>query len=234
MMNKQRRRRGMTLAEIMICMAVVAISVVMVVSFSVTMGNRMSRSKAQLEARKELEAIESLTDAWLNAVLKEGAAFDYTLEVPETWPEAITATVAEQALTLNWQHNYLIGKLPGADAEGNPVSPITFRTEYVTGVQFYVKPGVKVEQVPVQKTDESGNPLFDENGDPVYETIEVRDGEGNLLREEIVTAPQELFDPDGDMLFYCKVTYEIPMANSKQDVELNHVFCINPHMGDKV
>ena len=233
MMNKQRRRRGMTLAEIMICMAVVAISVVMVVSFSVTMGNRMSRSKAQLQARKELEAIESLTDAWLNAVLKEEAAFDYTLEVPETWPEAITATVAEQALTLNWQHNYLIGKLPADDA-GNPVSPITFRTEYVTGVQFYVKPGVKVEQVPVQKTDESGNPLFDENGDPVYETIVVKDGEDNFLREEIVTEPQDFFDPDGDMLFYCKVTYEIPMANSKQYVELNHVFCINPHMGDKV
>ena len=217
MMNKQRRRRGMTLAEIMICMAVVAISVVMVVSFSVTMGNRMSRSKAQLQARKELEAIESLTDAWLNAVLKDGAAFDYTLEVPETWPEAITATVAEQALTLNWQHNYLIGKLPGAYDAENPVPPITFRTEYVTGVQFYVKPGV-------QQVEES-RPKFDSNGEPVL------DGEGNQAYEEVLVT---VVDPDGDMLFYCKVTYEIPMANSKQNVELNHVFCINPHMGDKV
>lgn len=233
MMNKQRRRRGMTLAEIMICMAVVAISVVMVVSFSVTMGNRMSRSKAQLQARKELEAIESLTDAWLNAVLKDGAAFDYTLEVPETWPEAITATVAEQALTLNWQHNYLIGKLPGVDAENSPVSPITFRTEYVTGVQFYVKPSTKWEDVPVQDTDENGNPLYDENGDPVYKREDKKDGEGNNIGD-IIKEPKEFVEPDGDMLFYCKVTYEIPMANSKQNVELNHVFCINPHMGDKV
>lgn len=217
MMNKQRRRRGMTLAEIMICMAVVAISVVMVVSFSVTMGNRMSRSKAQLQARKELEAIESLTDAWLNAVLKDGAAFDYTLEVPETWPEAITATVAEQALTLNWQHNYLIGKLPGAYDAENPVPPITFRTEYVTGVQFYVKPGVKTILVEEQKKDNEGNLYWDQYGAPI-----------------MIEVPKSVLDPDGDMLFYCKVTYEIPMANSKQYVELNHVFCINPHMGDKV
>ena len=217
MMNKQRRRRGMTLAEIMICMAVVAISVVMVVSFSVTMGNRMSRSKAQLQARKELEAIESFTDAWLNAVLKEAAAFDYTLEVPETWPAAITATVAEQALTLNWQHNYLIGMLPGAYDAENPVPPITFRTEYVTGVQFYVKPGVK--QV------EESRPKFDDEGEPVL------NGEGDQVYEEVLVT---VVDPDGDMLFYCKVTYEIPMANSKQYVELNHVFCINPHKGDTV
>lgn len=230
MMNKQRRRRGMTLAEIMICMAVVAISVVMVVSFSVTMGNRMSRSKAQLQARKELEAIESLTDAWLNAVLDKKNTQSVTFVLSEgekIADETITVLLGDapaegeldlrEELTLNWQHNYLIGKLPGADDAENPVPPITFRTEYVTDVQFYVKPGVKTILVEEQKKDNEGNLYWDQYGAPI-----------------MIEVPKSVLDPDGDMLFYCKVTYEIPMANSKQYVELNHVFCINPHMGDKV
>ena len=176
MTKKPNFRRGMTLAEILICIAVVAIAVVMVVSFSVSMGGRTRRSNAQLEAREEVELVESVTRSWLNNVLTGGAKFEETAD----WTDALTATGTAPAegepapqYTLRVQYKTLTGTRPGAE-------DIRVRTEYVTGAAFYVA------------QNESGT----------------------------------------DTLFYCRVTYQIPMSGSNQMQQLTHVFCINPHVGE--
>ena len=176
MTEKTNFRRGMTLAEIMICIAVVAIAVVMVVSFSISMGDRMERGGAQLEAREELELVESITESWLNSLLTGGAKFEETAD----WTDALTATgtapvEGEPApqYTLRVQYKTLTGTRPDAE-------DIRVRTEYVTGAAFYVA----------------------QNGS------------------------------DTDTLFYCRVTYQIPMSGSNRMQTLTHVFCVNPHVGE--
>ena len=181
MTKKPNFRRGMTLAEILICVAVVAIAVVMVVSFSVSMGDRTRRSGAQLEAREELELVESLTRSWLNSLLTGGAelAFSAQNSMTEVWGDVLTATgtapvEGEPApqYTLRVQYKTLTGTRPGAE-------DIRVRTERITGMTFFV-----------------------------------------------------MQDVNGDALFYCRVTYQVPISGSNQMQQLPHVFCINPHIGE--
>ena len=183
MTHQRSRRRGMTLAEIMICIAVVSIAVVMVVSFSVMIGDRMERSQAQLEAREELEMIESLTRGWLNSLLMQ--QFDADPQPVAFVPSVgagitdanIAAKVGQDAAqvtyTLTFQYGRLTGTRPDAD-------PISVRAERITGMTFLTKANAA--------------------GD--------------------------------DMLFYCKVEYQIPVSGSRVPETMSHVFCVNPHVGD--
>ena len=183
MTQKPNFRRGMTMAEILIGIAVVAIAVVMVVSFSVSMGDRMERSGAQLEAREELELVESLTRSWLNNVLTNDAATEFSVTAPDAdgWGRDLAVKLgpapgegeqdARQTFTLACQYKRLMGTRPTGEA-------IDLRLERVTGATFFV-------------------------------TV---DGD--------------------DALFYCRVTYQVPMSGSNRMQELTHVFCVNPHIGE--
>ncbi len=188
MLKNTGKRRGMTLAEIMICIAVVSIAVVMVVSFSIMIGDRMERSQAQLEAREELEMIESLTRGWLNNILMQQVDADpkpvaFALSQGTGITDANIAVLVGQApeaeqpdtrvtYTLTFQYGRLTGTRPDAD-------PISVRAERITGMTFLTKA-----------------------------------------------------NDAGDMLFYCKVQYQIPVSGSRVPETMSHIFCVNPHLGE--
>ncbi len=66
------RRKGATLAEICIVLAVVSIISLMVVSFVTMTSGRSAVSAAKLNAMEELELVESLVDNWFDAMMKNG------------------------------------------------------------------------------------------------------------------------------------------------------------------
>lgn len=187
MTQKPNFRRGMTMAEILICVAMVAIAVVMVVSFSVSMGGRTRRSNAQLEAREEVELVESVTRSWLNNVLSNALHNEQATEFSVTAPDAD-----------GWGRDLAV-KLGPAPGEGEQDA----RQNFTLTCQYKRLTGTR----------------------PTGEAID--------LRLERVTGATFFVTVDGDdALFYCRVTYQVPMSGSNQMQELTHVFCVNPHIGE--
>ena len=221
MTRKPNFRRGMTMAEILICVAVVAIAVVMVVSFSVSMGGRTRRSNAQLEAREELELVESVTRSWLNAILTANQKLTFVptdLAVNPDWDQVITAVPGsnepEEEIPGEGEGEEVPGEGEGGQ-EGvvpDPVDPVVPETpetpvdpqaKYTFGITY-------------------GNLV---GSRPGGEDIRVR-------LERVTSARFFVVQEGGDALFYCRVTYQVPMSGSNQMQQLTHVFCINPHIGE--
>ncbi len=71
------KRKGVTLAEMAIVMAVIAIVSLSVVSFVMITSGRGTNSIAKLNVMEEIELVESFVDQWFQAVaLEENAATD--------------------------------------------------------------------------------------------------------------------------------------------------------------
>lgn len=125
----------MTLAEIMVCIAVVAIAITMVVSFTTLMSERTKTSRAQLEAQQDLTLIETVAESWLDRMCALNATFTLSADA-----KAITATVVETVdeeeietiYTLGFAYGSFTGTLPGGET-------ITIRAERVEDVTYSLK-----------------------------------------------------------------------------------------------
>ena len=62
---KKKNRRGVTLAELCIVLAVISIVSTMVVSFSVLVTERSRVSRARLDALNDIRLVESLVEDWI-------------------------------------------------------------------------------------------------------------------------------------------------------------------------
>lgn len=71
----QNKRKGTTLTEMAVILAVLAIISTVVVSFSLAVSRRVRVSSAKLEAMQDVEVIEALTESWIDALRAEGATF---------------------------------------------------------------------------------------------------------------------------------------------------------------
>ena len=118
MNQTMRSRRGVTLAEIMVALALVSIMITMVVSFTLLITER-TRANAQNDAmRRDVEVIRTGAERWLDA----------------TAPTTLTAdggkvTAGESSLV--FQYGSLRGTLPGGES-------FTMRTESTSSVAFEV------------------------------------------------------------------------------------------------
>ena len=118
MTKTMRSRKGVTLAEIMVVLALVAIMITMVVSFVMLITER-TRANAQNDAmRRDVEIIRTGAERWLDA----------------TAPTTLTAdggkvTAGESSLV--FQYGSLRGTLPGGES-------VSMRTESVSSVSFEV------------------------------------------------------------------------------------------------
>ena len=118
MTKTMKSRKGVTLAEIMVTLALVAIMITMVVSFTLLITER-TRANAQNDAmRRDVEVIRTGAERWLDA----------------TAPTTLTAdggkvTAGESSLV--FQYGSLRGTLPGGES-------FTMRTESTSSVAFEV------------------------------------------------------------------------------------------------
>jgi prepilin-type N-terminal cleavage/methylation domain-containing protein len=142
MLPNWKSRRGVTLAEIMVALAVVAIMIVMVVSFTLLISERTGASADQLSVQQERTMLKSNVETWLSAVTAKNAtlslkAADPATLVTDSAVPGLTITrsgskvVTDGGLTLSFSYGTLKGKLPDGKT-------ITAHTETVESVHFYL------------------------------------------------------------------------------------------------
>lgn len=124
-MKKRSKKRGMTLIEMVVALAVVAVMITMVASFTVVLRDRVNVSRAMLAAQQDLDLIESGAEGWITSLTEQGAVF--TAE-----DNKIRAVIAKdtgsEAYTLTFANGALSGTLP----EGKTVTWGTEQTQAAT------------------------------------------------------------------------------------------------------
>ena len=119
MTKTMRSRKGVTLAEIMVVLALVAIMITMVVSFVMLITER-TRANAQNDAmRRDVEIIRAGAERWLDAVASTTLTADGG------------KVTAGEGVSLVFQYGSLRGTLPGGES-------VSMRTESVSSVSFEV------------------------------------------------------------------------------------------------
>lgn len=122
MQSALRSRRGVTLAEIMVALAMIAIMITMVVSFVFLITNRTKENAANDALRQDRQMLERGVEGWLAAVTEKGAELSFT-------DDAVTATIEGETYTLKFTNATLRGDLPEGQA-------ITIRTQSVKAISF--------------------------------------------------------------------------------------------------
>ena len=70
------RKKGMSLAEICVVLAVISIAALMVTSFTVMVGARATVSSARLSTMQDMETTQTLLSNWITRMAIEGAEVD--------------------------------------------------------------------------------------------------------------------------------------------------------------
>jgi len=107
------KRKGATLSEMMVVLAVIAVISTIVVSFSLMMNLRVKVAGARLAAAQDLSVIETITESWIDSYMDENATFSIDAN------GALVANVAGGASgTLKLDKEKLVGIIP----DGTPVT----------------------------------------------------------------------------------------------------------------
>ena len=120
-------RRGMTLAELMVSVAMVAIMIVMAVSFVTLMSGHTRTSNENLSFQQDFASVKAGVESWISAAAEEGLELDkvdseYVLASIPTGPTGSTQT-------LRFQNGALRGTLPGGKTfsiYGATIAGVTF------------------------------------------------------------------------------------------------------------
>lgn len=117
-----RTRRGMTLAEIMVSLALVSIMLVMAVSFVllVTKNTRINAENDRI--RQDLQKVEAGVESWVNAVLAEKMNLTCSDD---------KKTLTAETFSLHFSGKRLVGTLPSG-------KEMTIPTDRVTTIEFEV------------------------------------------------------------------------------------------------
>ena len=117
-------RRGMTLAELMVAMGMVAIVIVMIVSFVMLMTGHTQKNGDKLTFQQDFALVKAGVEGWLEGVLREGLDQDGQVEDTGWYSEIYHTDLYGQHVSLKFENNALT-------AGDN-----TFRTESITSVTF--------------------------------------------------------------------------------------------------
>ena len=127
------KKKGITLTEICVALAVLSIVSLVVVSFAAMATGRGATGTDKLKFMQDIELLETVVDDWFEAVYT--GAGSVTVESAE--PMAKRELETTSGLTLQWNNGNLIAVFP-AEGGGEPV-PRTFQFEVITDVQFAVE-----------------------------------------------------------------------------------------------
>ncbi len=132
------RKKGTTLVEIAVVLAVISIISTIVISFSLMVGRRVRVSRAKLEAMQDVKVIETIAEGWINVMRENGATFTVEnnmlkAEIPSN-DDPFTLSYDSAAKTL-------MGTLPGDRV------PMTYISERVTSIGFDISPISPTENI---------------------------------------------------------------------------------------
>ena len=122
--NKSKSRRGMTIAEIVVVLAVVAIASTIVVSFSIMVNTKTRISNSKVDAVGEIRVVESIVDGWIYRQTLDSAEFNIVDGV-------LNSKVGEDVYTLKFENNQVLGTLPDSER-------LWFDTESIDGISFEI------------------------------------------------------------------------------------------------
>lgn len=100
-MRKENGKRGFTLIELSIVLALVAIISVMVVSFSLLASKRTKDSEKALNFMQDTTAVESVMEGWIDDMERAGATFSIE-------QERLVATVSGEQFTPSIENEKLV------------------------------------------------------------------------------------------------------------------------------
>ena len=133
-MNQTKRRAGVSIAEMCIVLAILAIVGTLVVSFSLMVSGRASAGADKLNGADDLERSQVILEAWVDRMVGLGAQFT----ADET---GLSATVGGQTYQVALQEGALLAPLPDGQTLSCPLSA-------TKGLRFS------------QMTQAQGNPLI--------------------------------------------------------------------------
>lgn len=181
MLPTLKNRRGMTLAEIMVCLGVVAIMIVMAVSFVLLLSDRTRTANENTSAHQDLTLIQSGVEAWFNGVteadLKDDSLVyrfdpDYTLDFATILNDpTLNDSTAKVVLTNEAGESWVYtqdGENWVNEADKTEICGGAFVEYDVDTKILTVKYSFSYE---VEKKDDDGNVVTDDNGIPVKEPV---------------------------------------------------------------
>lgn len=122
MVKTSKVRKGVTIAETMVALALVSIMITLVVSFVLSI-TRQTKSNASNDAmRRDCILIESAAERWMNKLVGQSIS-------NSTDNKTLTATVEGETYTIKFENNAIVGTLPNEE-------DIKFYTESVTEITF--------------------------------------------------------------------------------------------------
>lgn len=122
MVKTAKVRKGVTIAETMVALALVSIMITLVVSFVLSI-TRQTKANASNDAmRRDCILIESAAERWMNKLV--GQSISNSID-----KKTLTATVEGETYTIKFENNAIVGTLPNEE-------DIKFYTESVTEITF--------------------------------------------------------------------------------------------------
>jgi len=125
----KKSRRGVTMAELVVVLALVSVISVMVFSFVMLIQHRSRANAANDAVRQDREMIEAGIEAWVKKSLEDGATFSIrpnTTAVQSAYPEHVN-----KWWLLEHKNGVLYGSYPDANQ-------LQIRTQTVTKITFYL------------------------------------------------------------------------------------------------
>lgn len=127
------KRKGITLSEICIVLAVVSIVSLAVVSFAAMATGRGATGTDKLKVMQDIELLEAMVDNWFDKVYTSNGAV--TVEKEPENPEK-TYLKAEDGITIRWYSPAMVVVFPGEN--GGEAVTQSFRFETVTKLEFEI------------------------------------------------------------------------------------------------
>ncbi len=125
MSKRIKNRRGATLAEIMVSVALVSVMIVMALSFTQFITQRTKANAANDAVLQDRQKTESVLESWVDILVSQGAVFS----VDEGDTGLLIASAGEEEYTLRFTSGRVTATLPN-DKELN------LHTETVTEINF--------------------------------------------------------------------------------------------------
>ena len=133
MKNKNRGRRGITVSELMVVLAVLTIVIVMVVSFSTMVGSTSKLAKAKLDALNDIRLAESVIEGFIEDTSNNGVIVTVPTET------MVSTTLSNQDGDSVWFDNQT-GTLRIAYSDNGKnaeKSDVALDLEHVTDISFF-------------------------------------------------------------------------------------------------
>lgn len=121
--KKEQQKKGFTLSEVCVVLAVVGIVSAIVTSFCIVMHHRSVMSRARLDIINEVNVLEEYVESWADKVAAKNATFEAT--------DGYAAEVKAGAYTANFNGSSFKGTLPDS-------SEMTFDTTRIEALNFDV------------------------------------------------------------------------------------------------